>query len=629
MKHPRLFIILILFISPALLIAQSKPTEVMNGEYLISHYYSSIKPRTITSYSILESLPHSDVQLVAKNISSRLLNKRSSHSKRQKVLLDAKKVKEDCDEIMRDKSVRYCEPNYVYQLLNIPNDPFYQLQWGLNDPDFNYDIDAPEAWEINTGSDETIVAVLDTGINYRHKDLADNMWVNPREIPNNGIDDDNNFYVDDVHGADTYWIDGNPIDLDGHGSHVAGIIGARGNNGIGITGVNWNIKMIAVCAYDGILTSGFDSRSIVNGLNYIYGLKKFQGTNIVAVNASLGGYGFSQAQYDAIEKLRSVNVALVAAAGNYDGNNDYLPMYPAGYNLDNIVSVAATESSGAVSSFSNYGVNSVDLAAPGDAMTSTWASFISSKYSDKCAGSGDEIYCVISGTSMAAPMVTGALGLLYSQRGHLSYSKLIDILYNYSFFDPYYAQLVRTGRLLNIAGMLSSPALPDSCPQDVKKVEPGLCGCGIPDSYVDTDADGAVNCLDACPSDFRKTSAGSCGCGIQDIDLNGNNIADCMDIKVQSLLPSAPKVKSKKKSLTFSLLPQTGVKYYIRLEITQPTPKGKKKKTKIVYYSSDYAEGVIQKLKSGTTVQFSYGYMLDGTVPQFSSFSSNKKVKIK
>jgi subtilisin family serine protease len=154
------------------------------------------------------------------------------------------------------KLVEYMEPNYTITIESIssqatPNDPSYSQLWGLHNTGqtggtADADIDAPEAWDITTGSSNVIVGVIDTGIDYTHPDLVNNMWINTGEIPGNGIDDDGNGYIDDVHGYDFAYDDGNPMDVDGHGTHVAGTIGGQGNNGVGVAGVNWNVKLMAL-----------------------------------------------------------------------------------------------------------------------------------------------------------------------------------------------------------------------------------------------------------------------------------------------------------------------------------------------------------------------------------------------
>lgn len=276
--------------------------------------------------------------------------------------------------------VEYAEPNYVRKLQSIPDDSKFSNQWGLHNSGqsvkgtaglVDADIDMPEAWDLSTGNNEVVVAVLDTGVDYTHPDLTSNVWVNKNEIPDNNNDDDKNGYIDDIHGINSgynYNDYGDPMDIDSHGTHVAGIIGAKGNNGQGISGVNWNVKIlpINIFSYDDYTgdVGAYDS-SIVEALEYVAEMKS-RGVNIVATNNSYGGYGFSQSTYDQISKIEDAGILFVAAAGNgTNNNNDVNPLYPASYDHDNIISVAATDSSDNIASFSNYGSESVDIGAPG------------------------------------------------------------------------------------------------------------------------------------------------------------------------------------------------------------------------------------------------------------------------
>jgi subtilisin family serine protease len=245
-------------------------------------------------------------------------------------------------------SVDYAQEDFRVHITGpvIPNDPQFSSLWGLHNagqtggtPDA--DIDAPEAWGITTGSSNTVVAVIDTGVDYTHPDLAANIWVNaddpstPQmegEIPGNNIDDDNNGFIDDVHGYDFVNNDGDPMDDLFHGTHVAGTIGALGNNGIGVTGVNWNVRIMALKFLD---ASGYGYTSgAIAALNYAVA----NGATIS--NTSWGGGPFDQGLYDAIQAAGNAGHIFVAAAGNESSNNDSFPAYPASYDLPNIISVA-------------------------------------------------------------------------------------------------------------------------------------------------------------------------------------------------------------------------------------------------------------------------------------------------
>jgi subtilisin family serine protease len=273
--------------------------------------------------------------------------------------------------------VSYAEPNFYRSLDAIPNDPRFARQWSLHNTGqkvlgyggtSDADIDAPGSWDTTTGSSSVTVAVADDGVDYTHPDLAGNIWKNPGETgggkQSNGIDDDGNGYVDDWRGWDFADEDNNPYPsgLDSsHGTNVAGVIGASGNNGTGIAGVNWQAGLmpLRIFAADGSATVADE----INAFGYAAG----NGANVV--NASFGGPGYSQAESDAIADAS--NVLFVAAAGN-DGHNSYTHGdYPCNYSLANIICVAATDQSDRLTEFSNFGPTNVDLAAPGLRILST------------------------------------------------------------------------------------------------------------------------------------------------------------------------------------------------------------------------------------------------------------------
>jgi serine protease len=306
-------------------------------------------------------------------------------------------------------SVLYAEPNYIVRKAQhvqlTPNDPNFTQLWGLHNtgqtggtPDA--DIDAPEAWDITTGSSSVVVFVIDTGVDYNHPDLNANLWRNPGEIPGNGIDDDGNGYVDDVYGIDTYYNDTDPFDGDGHGTHVSGTIGAIGNNNVGVVGVNWSVK-IGHCKF--LSDSGFGSTAgAISCLQYILNLKQTgnPANDIIATNNSWGGGGFSQALYDAIKAHMNAGILFIAAAGNSSANNDTALFLPASYYLPNVISVAATTHTDAKAGFSNYGRRTVHVGAPGQDILST---------------TPGNTYSTFSGTSMATPHVTGLAALIKAQ----------------------------------------------------------------------------------------------------------------------------------------------------------------------------------------------------------------------
>ncbi len=257
----------------------------------------------------------------------------------------------------------------------LPNDTFFQYQWSLNNTGqeggaLGADIKAPTAWTQHTDSKDVVIAVVDTGVDYEHSDLKNSMWVNPGEIADDGVDNDKNGYIDDIHGIDTGFGDSDPAAVFAHGTHVAGIIAAEGNNGKGVTGINWRGRIMAIQGFssDGYM---YDDAELA-ALQYILTMKN-KGTNIVAVNASYGCYECeNEVMAAAIEKLGDVDIAFVAAAGNEENDNDAYPSYPASYELPNVISVAATDPSDQLAWYSNYGATSVDLGAPGSSILSTY-----------------------------------------------------------------------------------------------------------------------------------------------------------------------------------------------------------------------------------------------------------------
>lgn len=287
-------------------------------------------------------------------------------------ILDGMPVEKAIERLKTNPNVEFAEPNYIYSINLTPNDPFFGQLWGLNNigqtggtPDA--DIDAPEAWDIQTGKGSVVVGVIDTGVDYTHEDLSANMWINPLEV-SDGIDNDGNGYIDDIYGINAITGTGNPMDDNGHGTHVSGTIGAVGNNGKGIVGVNHQVKIMALKF---LSSSGSGTTAdAIECIQYVVNMKN-RGINIRGTNNSWGGGGSSQSLYDAIKALRDKDILFSAAAGNSPSDNDSKPFYPASYDLENIISVAATDHNDNLASFSNYGATSVDVAAPGVNIFST------------------------------------------------------------------------------------------------------------------------------------------------------------------------------------------------------------------------------------------------------------------
>lgn len=328
-----------------------------------------------------------------------------------------------------DPSIEYAEPNFIYEIVKpikevtlndiltpegfdaeyaTPNDPKFGQLWGLNNTGNNEpnssgggvagaDIDAFKAWDITTGDRRVKIAVIDTGIDYRHPDLAANMWVNQAEANGKpGVDDDGNGYVDDIHGYDFANNDGDPTDGNSHGTHCAGTIGAVHNNGVGVAGVMDNVTFVAVKF---LTDSG--SGSLENAIKSIDYATKM---DVDLMSNSWGGGGRSQALQEAIERASQKGIVFTAAAGNNGTNNDQAPHYPSNYEVENVISVAASTAQNEIASFSCYGRNTVHIAAPGHRILST------------VKNGGYDVY---SGTSMATPHVSGAIGLLIAQEGRL------------------------------------------------------------------------------------------------------------------------------------------------------------------------------------------------------------------
>jgi len=282
-------------------------------------------------------------------------------------------VAEAVARLEEDPDVLYAEPNYIRRLDRLSNDPMLKQLWGLSQYS-GKDIDAPSAWNQTTGSSNVVVAVIDSGIAYNHPDLNGNIWVNQDELPGNGVDDDVNGFIDDVRGWDFVQGDAMPFDYNGHGTHVAGTIGAEGNNGTGVAGVNWDVSLMPLRAADA--DGGLTDADILNAITYACA----NGADVV--NGSFGGSGFSMSIANAINSGPCANTLFVIAAGNsglnLDGANNaypceyHRPAAQGGADAVNLICIAATGKTDGIASFSNRGTQSVHLAAPGVGIRSTW-----------------------------------------------------------------------------------------------------------------------------------------------------------------------------------------------------------------------------------------------------------------
>ena len=352
--------------------------------------------------------------------------------------------------------VLYAEPNYqIRELDTIPDDTRFSEQWGLHNtgqtggtPDA--DIDAPAMWDFSQGTRDVVVGIVDTGVDYNHPDLSANMWTNSGEIPGNGIDDDSNGFVDDVYGYDFANNDGDPWDDRSHGTHCAGIAAAVGDNGAGVAGVAWRTKIMALKFLNS--SGGGNTADAVRAVEYA----TLMGADVL--NNSWGEWTFSQSLHDAIAAANAAGMLFVAAAGNDNSDNDPWDQYPASYDVPNVISVMSTDHNDDRSSFSNWGLTSVDIGAPGSDILST------------IPGGG---YALKSGTSMATPMVVGACAVLLALDPALSVADVKNALF--SSVDPTLPDLCVSGGRLNLRQAMNYLSVPwiTMTPESGDGVSPG------------------------------------------------------------------------------------------------------------------------------------------------------------
>ena len=374
-------------------------------------------------------------------------------------------MQEALESLRRNPSVAFAEPNYRVNRTSVSNDPAYLngLLWGTYSDDLpsavgpagttnSFGSQAEEAWQLGyTGSQDVIIGVIDEGLQIDHPDLAANIWVNPFEIPGDGIDNDGNGYRDDIHGWDAVFNDNSLYDgiQDDHGTHVAGTIGAIGGNGVGVAGMAWNVKVIGAKFFG---PSGGSVADAVEAIDYLTDLKIRHGIRLVATNNSWGGNFYSQAIHDAVIRSAKADILFIAAAGNSSANTDISYFFPANANstigtptetaasFDNVISVAALTSIGTLASFSNFSSTQVDLAAPGVGI-----------YSTMPAGG----YGTMSGTSMAAPHVAGAAALLAALNlSDFGAEEIKGAILNSVTLTPALAGKTATGGRLNVANAI-------------------------------------------------------------------------------------------------------------------------------------------------------------------------------
>ena len=400
--------------------------------------------------------------------------------------------------------VLYAEPNYVRRADRLPNEPRFTEMWGLKNtgqPNSNgnpgqvgADVHAEAAWDITTGSRETVVGVIDEGIDINHEDLRDNIWRNPGEVSGNGLDDDGNGFVDDINGFDFFHHDATVYDgpganpdgspIDAHGTHVAGTIGARGDNGIGVAGVCWQASLMSLKVLG---PDGGDSAALIKAYGYAKMMRDLwettggrRGANVRVLNNSYGGDGYSQAEHDAIRALADSDILFVAAAGNEARSNDIFPHYPSNYRAPNVLAVAASDRSDLRPNFTNAGTATVHMAAPGSSILSTLPG---------------NAYGVFSGTSMAAPHVAGAAALVYTVSPNIPLRKLRyllmysgDVLHGTSYFNS-----LAGGRRLNVHAALQNLISGDVTPPAAVPLNLQFPSYGLRQHYVQWKAPGVEN----------------------------------------------------------------------------------------------------------------------------------------
>ncbi len=359
--------------------------------------------------------------------------------------LPAGKVLPAIAALRRQPAVRYAEPDSLVHAAVVPNDPQFGQLWGLRNTGQlvngtsgtpGADIKAVPAWDVTTGSSSVVVGVVDTGIDYTHPDLAANVWANPTAV--NGC-------PAGTHGFNAITNSCDPLDDNNHGTHVSGTIGAVGNNGVGVAGVNWTASLMGL-KFLNAAGSGTTSGAIA-AIDWAV-RAKIAGVNVRALNNSWGGGAFSQALLDEINKAGANDILFVVAAGNSASNNDALPFYPCSYGAASEICVAATDQNDALASFSNFGARSVHLGAPGTNILST------------IIGGA---YAYFNGTSMATPHVTGSAALILS-RGYQAVAQLKTTLLNSVDPDPALSGITATGGRLNVCKAITGCTVPPPAP---------------------------------------------------------------------------------------------------------------------------------------------------------------------
>jgi subtilisin family serine protease len=423
------------------------------GEYIVTVRPQSLRPGGIGALST--GALEGQYTIVGRMRGDTLVVSAGAHSATARgdgvnILASSSESDDFCKRLLATSAVDSCTPNYQLSVsLDVGSDPLQSSLWGMSDES---GIGALSAWETSTGSSDIVVAVIDTGIDYTHEDLNSNVWINPGEVPANGIDDDGNGYVDDIRGVNLSVgavSSTDPMDDNQHGTHVAGTIAAANGNGVGVRGVSSGVKLLPIKFMD---ASGSGRLSdAIAAIDYMVDLKVNRGINIKVANNSWGGGGYSPALEAAIRRANDAGILFVVAAGNSATDIDLFPAYPASYEVANVVSVAAVDQAQNLATFSNYGAVGVDIAAPGADITSTLPG---------------QRYGALSGTSMAAPHVAGSLALLLSVEPNISVSDAVARLLETGRDLPTLASsdgslsYVRSRRIVSAVRLLSNQRLP-------------------------------------------------------------------------------------------------------------------------------------------------------------------------
>ncbi len=447
--------------------------EFMPNEVLVKFKIETENPNIVDIVNSIKAriITHNGTEISSGQWNARVLSSRSfilEPSTFRLLVPDEIGMIRAIDILKSSPCVEYVEKNWIRHLDVIPDDTRFSELWGL----MNYgqtegtpdaDIDAPEAWSIYTGNPDMIVAVLDTGINYDHVDLQSNIWINTDEIPGNDVDDDGNGYVDDYRGWNFISDNNDPMDDNVGkylGTHVAGTIGAIGNNDEGVAGINWNVKLMAIKVNDYAGERGSDA-DFTNGIDYA----TINGAKII--NQSSGDANFSETLLRAIQRAGAAGVLFVASAGNAGSNNNNSPHYPASYNCANIVAVLATDDNDNLGTYSNYGSTSVDIGAPGGANVSEHPE------RNILSTSGAHSYRFLYGTSMAAPHVAGVAALAKGKCSGLSVSQLKSrLLAKVDILGSLYNKCVSGGRL-NAYNVMYDSAAPNGTPSNISVTATG------------------------------------------------------------------------------------------------------------------------------------------------------------